>query len=1051
MNPHEKARLRALNDYHILDTLPEAELDALVKLACQICQVPIALISLIDEKRQWCKAITGLDATETPRDLTFCKHVVEQGHLYEVPDAAANPLFSDNPLVLHDPKIRFYAGVPLTTPQGYTLGTLCVIDRTPKQLSEEQKESLTALSKFVMNNFELRRARSEIEATSRHYEGLVEKAMDIIYTCDTEGKFTFISSAVENITGFKSKDLLGKHFTKLVSKDDLKRVNRFYLQQFKKSILETRMEFTMVTAAGMIKWIEQTVVLSVVDGKNVGFQGIVRDIHERKTFEEELKRANQRFEKIFNQSPVPMTLSSVNPNQFIDVNASFTELTGFTLNDMKGLNSNESGLLDARDREKIIEIYARDGFIKNYETRIYTKKKEERWVLLSTEIIESKGDKFALAVFINISMRKKKEQELLQTKDLLTEAMSIGRMGSFENNLVTGKMTWSQEIFDIMDMDPWAEAMTVEQFMNVLQPHDREAAAKRIQTAAEIMQPYVTINKITTAANRTKWIELRVVPITNKDGKLIRFRGTMQDITASKLLEQELIRAKELAEESGKAKELFLANMSHEIRTPMNAVLGFTDLLLETDLDKTQRDYLRSIETAGRNLMVVINDILDYSKIEAGMLAIEKIPMSVRSIFESLSVSFTAQAKKKGLKLSFVSDTKIPEVLGGDPARLTQIIINLVANALKFTAKGEIRVKAKLLRKTNKTATLQFIVSDTGIGIAKNKLTSVFERFNQASNDTSRKYGGTGLGLSIVKKLTELQGGSVALKSNPKKGSTFTVTIPYTLNVKHSPEVQKLPAKKIEVNTNTISILLVEDNKLNQKLAGKILHDFGFRITVADNGKLAVDKLKKTQFDLVLMDMQMPEMNGYDATMAIRRELKSNVPIIAMTAHAMTSEKERCLQLGMNDYISKPFKKDDLYNKILHAVGKATDKTSGGTNITKSKKPTVYLDLSHLNSLSDGNAEFVKEVLQIFVTETATELKRLGKAALASDYNTVRELAHKLKSSIALVGLKNVVPLLDELEHLSATKQQAQKIKALFKQVRSGCVPSFKEANDIIG
>lgn len=382
--------------------------------------------------------------------------------------------------------------------------------------------------------------------------------------------------------------------------------------------------------------------------------------------------------------------------------------------------------------------------------------------------------------------------------------------------------------------------------------------------------------------------------------------------------------AKEKAEESTKLKEAFLANMSHEIRTPMNAIIGFSDLLSKRPLGEKEKEFVRTIKSAGENLLTIINDILDISKIEAGMMTFEEHTFSVKEIFKSLNVMLMGKAKEKNLELVFHCDENIPDNLLGDPTRLTQIIINLTGNAIKFTQKGSINVLAKARKKkcvnssnnSDENVFVEFSIKDTGIGIPEDKLKQIFERFRQAESHTTRKYGGTGLGLSIAKQLVELQGGILAVKSEFKIGSTFFFCIPYKESTERMQLIENTGKKYNMVEISKLNILLVEDNQLNIILIRSLFSEYNLKLQVAENGSIALEKFKENKFDIVLMDMEMPVMNGYETATFIRNEMKSSIPIIAMTAHAMSGEKERCLSLGMNDYISKPINANLLFEKM---------------------------------------------------------------------------------------------------------------------------------------
>ncbi|MEO6304248.1 MAG: ATP-binding protein [Bacteroidia bacterium] len=390
-----------------------------------------------------------------------------------------------------------------------------------------------------------------------------------------------------------------------------------------------------------------------------------------------------------------------------------------------------------------------------------------------------------------------------------------------------------------------------------------------------------------------------------------------RDINKRQKIEKELIITQKKAEDAAVIKEEFMANMSHEIRTPMNAIIGFNNRLIKTSLSAEQKEYVMAVKSSGENLLTIVNDILDFSKIEAGMVRIENIEFKLHSLLESVCNTFFVQAKEKNIPLQLHISENVPKLITGDPTRLSQILINLIGNAIKFTDRGNIDINVETLKTDEDLFYLQFKVTDTGIGILKDKLSGIFERFTQAKSDTSRIYGGTGLGLSIVKKLLDLQNGDITVESEKGKGSTFTFTIPY----KKPNTILKNDARKPETNQKTsiknkTRVLVVEDNLLNQKLAGFILNDWGFEYDICGNGKVAIEKLQNNFYDLVLMDIQMPEMNGYETTEFIRKQLNIKVPVIAMTAHALPDEKEKCLSFGMTDHISKPINEKDLYALI---------------------------------------------------------------------------------------------------------------------------------------
>jgi len=405
------------------------------------------------------------------------------------------------------------------------------------------------------------------------------------------------------------------------------------------------------------------------------------------------------------------------------------------------------------------------------------------------------------------------------------------------------------------------------------------------------------------------------------------------EVTDQVLAKNELIVAKDIAErekhtaeEAVKAKQQFLSNMSHEIRTPMNAIIGFTNVVLKTKLTDSQKEYLNAIKVSGDALIVLINDILDLAKVDAGKMNFEKTPFCLFDSISAMLLLFETKMKERNLEMLEDYDSEIPLTLIGDPMRLRQIILNLVSNAVKFTLEGKITVKVHLLNKTEESATIEFSVTDTGIGIPEDKLELIFNNFEQASIGTSSSFGGSGLGLAIVKQFVEMQGGSIFVRSKEGKGSTFGFVMSFNIAspsvndaICFQPQliVSDYPTKKLD---STIKVLVVEDMALNQLLIKIILVDFGFEIDIVDNGKKAIEILEKNTYDIVLMDLQMPIMNGFDATIYIRTQLHLLTPIIALTADVTTVDVDKCIAVGMNDYISKPIDEKMLYNKIMKCL-----------------------------------------------------------------------------------------------------------------------------------
>lgn len=433
-----------------------------------------------------------------------------------------------------------------------------------------------------------------------------------------------------------------------------------------------------------------------------------------------------------------------------------------------------------------------------------------------------------------------------------------------------------------------------------------------------ITQPILELARISARISKEKDYSTKIEMKRNDEiGTLVRsFNNMLKEID---IQNNALVRSKLKAENSSKAKEQFLANMSHEIRTPLNGIEGMTKLLEGTGLDEEQKKYVSAINISSGNLMIIINDILDISKIEAGKLTVEEVGFNLKYSCEKTMETLWFKAKGKDIVLEHNFDENISEVLIGDPTRINQVIINLISNAIKFTEKGFVRLNCDLIEKTDKFNRIRFEVVDSGIGIAKDKLEKIFESFSQEDDSTTRKFGGTGLGLSISRQLVELFNGRLDVSSVKGEGTSFYFTIELPVGTKEiigkSDEVLSLP-----VSVEGKKVLLVEDNEINQFLASTILKKWKMNVEVANNGLIALNMLKEEEYDIILMDIQMPVMGGLEAAREIRNKLKLETPIIALTANAIKGDDDKCLEVGMDDYVSKPFDHSILFNKILKLI-----------------------------------------------------------------------------------------------------------------------------------
>ncbi|MGI4740729.1 MAG: PAS domain S-box protein [Janthinobacterium lividum] len=529
--------------------------------------------------------------------------------------------------------------------------------------------------------------------------------------------------------------------------------------------------------------------------------------------------------------------------------------------------------------------------------------------------------------------------------------------------------------------------------------------------------------EITTKQGERKWVFVGAAPIYDEDKQPAGTIGINLDITHQKHLEQNLREAKQQAENSAKAKELFLANMSHEIRTPMNAILGMSQLLAKTTLAPRQSNYLHAISTSAQNLLVIIDDILDISKLDAGKMTIERVGFNVARLCEQVEKTLLYKAEEKGLRFITKVSPLIPNVVLGDPYRITQILLNLASNSLKFTEKGEITVESEVAGYLNGQVIIAFSVCDTGVGIDPAYLDSIFQEFSQEDTSITRKFGGTGLGLSISRSLARLMGGEIYIDSEKGQGTSshFCLFLPIGT-------VQDLPQRKSAAITNPQQlqgkhVLLVEDNEYNRLLANTFLSNAQLTVTEAENGEEAIARVGEREFDLILMDVQMPVLDGFEATKHLR-QLGLTTPIIALTASAINGEKQKCLAAGMNDYLTKPFFEDELiqlvHDWILRPLGTAADPEATPVPAPPVLSLDTSIALYKLDILLDtarGNQKFVESMLKTFIDGTYNALRDLNRALEISNMQGLQATAHKLRPSLVHLQIQPAVVLMDKLEN----------------------------------
>jgi len=675
------------------------------------------------------------------------------------------------------------------------------------------------------------------------------------------------------------------------------------------------LELALQSAKGNEIWVRSIGNVVWENGVPVRLYGVIQDLTESRMMEEKIR-------VIFNHSTDAHIL--LGSDGIIDCNQAAIEMLGCKdkvemLAQHPAVFSPEyqpDGTLSFEKARQIDKLAYETGY-QQFEWVHRRINGEEFPVEVTLKPIQFNNKEVLLAVVHDITARKRAGELLIRNEAMLAETQMLTHSGSWEADLITGDNYWSDETFRIFGLQPVAYPPDYESFFQQVHPDDVDLFKETMRTAIVNSVSSTCNFRIILPDGYVKFIHLIAKPIHDFTGKVIKLFGAIMDIDEQKKLEIELITAKEQAEAAAVAKSQFLSTMSHEIRTPMNAVIGFTHLLLEHNPTPQQEEYINMLKYSAENLLVLINDILDFSKIEEGKIDFEQVDFNLLAVMENIRFGMLHTAQEKGVQLKLMVDSELDVSVMGDPVRLGQILTNLISNAVKFTKHGKVVVSAFLIKQDDTHRTIEFKIEDTGIGIAADKLDYIFDRFTQASSDTTRKYGGSGLGLTITKRLLELQGSEIKVTSQPGKGTVFS----FILELKNGQKQvdRQSPVPTAASGLRGTRILLAEDNTTNVLLMRNFFRRWEVICDVAENGQQAYEMVQAFDYDMVLMDLQMPELDGYQATSKIRSldgVKYKEIPIIALTASATLDIKDLAFAVGMNDYITKPFSPHDLQSKI---------------------------------------------------------------------------------------------------------------------------------------
>ena len=1025
----EDSRISALYEYQVLGSLPESEFDSITRLATYLSKKPIATISFLDGEYQFIKSQVGFSTERTSVVDSICQFAIEGSEILEINDTLQDNRTLGLKCVTGGAKIRFYAGVPIINPEGYALGSLCVMDVVPGGLDEQQREALKILADQVMTHLEVKRQNRKLNELIQKYEDIstmFNSSAEMHCILDRNGTIELMNNIIERLLGYTLEEVIGRSIWEFFYEADILEM----VPQLEKGLGSGQKSFELEGRIklkdGSTKWMGWSIAV-----RNEKWFANGRDISDKKKMVEELEQLSLVANKVNNG-----VIISDNNSNVIWANEASEEITGYSLDDLrgrklgdvlKGKETDTEVILNARELTKSKRSFSVDLLA-------YRKDGTPIWLsILNSVILDKDGnmDK-EVEVIIDITERKKSELELEILSMVASKSASgiairdgKGRVtwvnAALENmlgykfseiegrrfsDLVVGEDTSTQSLeiaeeaikakkpynIDLLiykkDRSPiWVNAATtpilnekgeierqveiinditerkfaedqltllslvasktingvaisgsdgkikwinqslqdltgysLEEFQNTRpgdllagEGTDMELLKKARQQAADCKPSNIELLSYKKDGSQI-WLSISNTPTFNTDGSLDQQVEIINDISERKLAEQELIKTREEALQLSKAKETFLSVMSHEIRTPLNAVIGMSYILMDDNPTESQTENLKILGFSAQNLLNLINDVLDFTKIQTGNMVLESVDVNLKELVAQTLNSLQFKTAEKHVALKSEIDYRIPANVIGDNTRLYQILINLLGNAVKFTEKGEVKLKLDLVEENKKFVKVRFEVSDTGIGIPADKIDDIFNSYTQASTDTTRKYGGTGLGLAITKSLVELHNSEISVKSEMGKGSAFSFIIQFDRSTTSTVSVDnKTPLQQL-----TGLVLVVDDNEINRLLASKVITKWGVNVDFAENGKIALEKVQEKKYDLILMDLHMPVMDGMESSRTIRKMggYYAKVPIIALTASLFAHELETITECGMDGFVIKPFVPNDLYNKI---------------------------------------------------------------------------------------------------------------------------------------
>ena len=912
--PHKRDeiyRLAVLRSYGLLDSPAEASFDALTRLAARLFEMPTVLISLMDEERQWFKSRVGFDVCETARDISFCRHIIDDSAPLVVPDACADARFAENPLVTGAPHIRFYAGAPLRAPEGVTLGTLCLIDTRPREFSADDMAQLCELADLIVD-------RMKLQHNERLYRSLVESSTDLITVYDALGNVTYQSSAFARHLGYEF-DVFGlNEMLDLVHPDDQAEVMGYYAQMLENKSDIPLHRFRILHGDGAWRILESYARYELDNPESGGIVSIARDVTQSVQTEEQLSRSENRFAATFEQASLGMALVALD-GRFLRINRAFSAMTGIATDRLGEHLYREVMHPDAvaASTENARKLSSGEEKSLSFERPLRHLDGHSRWAQFDvSRVVDAIRGDYLLVQVQDIEERRQQNERLRLLESVAVhanDAILITAAEPVEEEEGGPRILYANEAYVKMS------GYTLEEIINktprIMQGPDTDATTRaEIRRALKRWKPVVAEILNYTKDGAPFWVELSIVPVADERGWYTHWVSIQRDISARKESEAMLMRttaeadaAREEAESANRAKSEFLSRMSHELRTPLNAILGFGQLLELEEQSEEQSESTEHILKAGRHLLELINEVLDISRIETGRMAMSLETVSVSEVARETLDLVRAMAAQYGIALHAADLFDSPLSVVGDRRRVKQILLNIVSNAIKYNrAGGSVTLG---LEAAEDAGRVRLCVTDTGIGVAPEKIERLWVPFDRLDAETT-SVEGTGIGLALSYRLAQAMSGKLDVRSE-SAGSTFWLELPRAaplamLSSADFPDVK--PATSPAVSTRWV-VLYVDDNLPNVQLVQGILaRRPEVRLLTALQGALGIELAQQHCPDVILLDLHLPDINGDEILQRLRAHpATQNIPVVMISADATPGQTERLLQAGANDYLSKPF------------------------------------------------------------------------------------------------------------------------------------------------